>query len=122
MKIQGTINLDVRDISTTFDYGRVILNAGNKQISVQLTKEAAELLQCELCQVFPHTECSEMYKRYKNIVLMDNDKESVTLALRDLQERGLINKATTIDRLTTKECDTINDWRVKRYKDIEPQK
>ena len=64
MKITGTINLDVRDISTTYEYGRLILNANNKQVGVQITYEGAELLQAELMKVLPNTNISQCYKNY----------------------------------------------------------
>lgn len=118
MKIQGTINLDVRDISMTFDYGRVILNAGNKQVSISLTQEAAEQLQYALCEVLPDTTHSKMYRSYKNITLMDRDLETVEVALQALKDQGKINKDVTTLRLTTEECDLINEWRIQYYKEV----
>lgn len=122
MKIQGTINLDVRDISTTFDYGQVVLNAGNKQISIRLTKEAAELLQHELYNVMPHTPHSIAYRNYRNIGLMKGDSENVQEALKALQEEGKISKDVTVDRMTTEECDLVNEWRTKYYEELHSKK
>lgn len=115
MKIQGNISLDIRDISLTYDYGRVILNAGNKQVSISLTKEAAEQLQHELYNTLPTTPHSTAYRNYLNLKVMDGDPETVAMALKDLQKEGKIDKSTKLSSLTVDERDMINEWRMNYY-------
>lgn len=115
MKFTGTINLDVRDLQLTHDYGSIVLNSGNKQISIRITKEAAELLQSYLVDALPNTFFSDTYKRYRNIDCMWNDMETVSLAFEALKESGEIPKDAIVEELSLDKLHKINDWRLKYY-------
>jgi len=108
MKIQGTINLDVRDISTTYDYGRVTLNAGNKQVSIQLTEEAAEQLQIELLGVLPDTQVTKAFKYHMRDSLKEGSEDWNTL-FNHLKEQGLLPKESSPERATSEEKKIVND-------------
>lgn len=109
MKIQGTINLDVRDISTTYDYGRVTINAGNKQVSIQLTEEAAEQLQIELLKVLPDTYVSKAERYYSRDSIKEGDSAWCQV-FEHMKEEGMLPKEATPERATKEEREKANEY------------